>query len=257
MPFLLRYLDRLLIAAGVLVLVALSARTLGSLERAVVRDAPEALRLEGESYVLLYSLNSGMNKPAVLNTAGDVLVELSGWNSEVVVDGVRADLGRHGFHVELDRERGRGYLAFSSLPLRESEPSRAEVRKYQIAQVASLQGDRVVVEYAIIPNEPVHRAVLTLGLYRWYYTHLVRRGRTLSFQSSDLSRAAAEQHLRPRRLTPVQVTFSDDPQVEALANAHGIYALALRYEVRAPRPFQRTLLARLVLRAGAPEPVSE
>jgi len=233
----------------------LSVKTLHNLSNLAATEAPQELRLEGRDLVALYALNSGMNKPAILNRYGDALVEFSGWNSSVSVDGIGADLWTHAFHVELDRERTRAFLDWSSVPLRQDVPQDRRMLKYQVEQVVSLSGNGAVVEYYFVPNEPMRDVDLTVGLYKWYYQNLTRTGDRFSFVSTDLGRLETEQRMLPRRDTPVLVRSSTPAQsVQTLANEFGVYAIDFSYTAHSPKIYERTLLARLeVIMAQGPQ----
>lgn len=194
----------------------------------------------------LYTLNSGMNKPAILNRQGDALAEFSGWNSFVSVDGIAADLWNHAFHIELDRERTRAFLDWSSVPLRQDAPQERRMLRYQIEQVVTLLGSRAAVEYYIIPNEPVRDVQLTVGLYKWYYQSLQRTGDQFSFVSTDLGRLDTEQRMQPRRFTPIILRSVTQPRgIQTLANQFGVYAIDFSYTTRFPKIYEKTLLAKL------------
>ena len=236
-------------------LIVLSLKTLHNLSTISATEAPQELRLDGAALTALYTLNAGMNKPAILNHRGDALVEFSGWDSSVTVDGVSADLWSHAFNIELDRARNRAFLTWSSVPLRQDDPGQGHHRRYQIEQVVTLLGPRAVVEYYIIPNEPVRTVDLTVGAYKWYLRDLRRQGGVFSFLSADLTRQDAERRLKPGRLTRVTVrSLVPAVAVRPLVNQFGAYALDFSYEVANPRTYERTLVARLEVTAvgGAP-----
>jgi hypothetical protein len=141
--FVRQHIDRILIALGLSLLIVLSLRTLHNLQTISATEAPQELRLDGGALTALYTLNAGMNKPALLNRRGDALVEFSGWDSFVNVDGVSADLWSHAFNIELDRGRNRAFLTWSSVPLRQDDPGQeGHHRRYQIEQVVTLLGPR-------------------------------------------------------------------------------------------------------------------
>ena len=233
-------------------LIILSLRTLHNLSTISATEAPQELRLDGGALTALYTLNAGMNKPAILNGRGDALVEFSGWDSFVSVDGVSADLWSHAFNIELDRARDRAFLTWSSVPLRQDDPGQeGHHRRYQLEQVVTLLGPRTVVEYYIIPNEPVRTVDLTVGAYKWYLRDLRHEGDTFSFLSADLTRQDAERRLQPGRLTQVTVrSLVPAVGVRPLVNQFGAYALDFSYEVAQPRTYERTLVARLEVTEG-------
>jgi hypothetical protein len=242
--FLWRHIDRILIAAGFVHLMVILGATIRNLTRMYAVEVPEEVRLPGGSFTALYTLNAGMNKPALLNRYGDALVEFSGWNSYVTVDGVTADLWSHAFGIELDRSGNRAYLTWSSIPLQQSNSQSRQVRRYQITQIVSLKGDQAFVDYYIIPNESLERAQLTVGLFKWYYQDFTASTDQFSFLSSDLDRPQAEERLRSRRLTHVTVLSQTPPQSQrVLANDFGTYGLELSYAIPRPKPYERTRLA--------------
>jgi hypothetical protein len=228
-------------------LIILSLKTLDNLANLAAVEAPQELRLDGGDLIALYTLNSGMNKPAILNRFGDALIEFSGWNSYVTVDGVTADLWSHAFNIELDRERNRAFLTWSSIPLRQSGPDGRQVRKYQIEQVVTLDGPTATVEYYVIPNEPVQRMQLALGLFKWYFLNLNKSGDRVSFMSSDLNRIQVEQRATHRRLTSVRMKLGEPKTYRVLSNEYGPYAVEATYVVGTPNSYKRTLVTRIVL----------
>lgn len=200
--------------------------------------------------MVLHTLNSGMNKPAILNRYGDVLVEFSGWNSYVTMDGVSADLWSHAYNIALDRERQQVFVTWSSIPIRDSDPQRRRVRGYQLEQVVTLEGPHAVVEYYIIPNEPIKQIHLRVGLYKWYYQKVRRFSQGISFHAADLARHEMEGRRRANRMNLVQMDFSTPPDdVQVLSNQFGPYSVELAYRARSPRLYERTLLARLRVHA--------
>ncbi len=229
-------------------LIVLSVKTLNNLTNLAAVEAPQELRLDGGDLTALYTLNAGMNKPAILNRAGDVLVEFSGWNSYVTVDGVTVDLWSHVFNIELDRERARAFHTWTSAPLRQGDPQGHRIRRYQIQQVVSLLPNHATVEYFIIPNEPVTQVQLTLGLYKWYYQALTRSADQFVFSSSDLTRQQAEQGFKARRFTAVAIRSMTQPHsATVLSDDVGNYAVQIAYRISSPNVYGRTLLARLQL----------
>jgi hypothetical protein len=233
---------------GLSLLIILSLKTLDNLANLAAVEAPQELRLDGGDLIALYTLNSGMNKPAILNRFGDALIEFSGWNSYVTVDGVTADLWSHAFNIELDRERNRAFLTWSSIPLRQSGPDGRRVRKYQIEQVVTLNGPTATVEYYVIPNEPVQRVQLVLGLFKWYFVDLKPSGDRLSFLSTDLSRQQAEDKIRPRRLTPTEINSWRPDRYRIMSNEHGPFEVEAAFVANSPKPFERLLIARIYLK---------
>ncbi|HKV45839.1 MAG TPA: hypothetical protein VJT32_14375 [bacterium] len=253
--FLIQHIDRILIVLGLSFLLILSVRTLHNLADLAAVEAPQELRLGSGDLQALYTLNAGMNKPAILDRRGDALMEFSGWNSYADVDGVSADLWSHGFNIELDRQRNRAFLTWSSLPLRQSDPQERRMRRYQLEQVVTLEGSQAVVEYYIIPNEPVRDARLTVGLYHWYYHALSPSKDGFVFSVTDLTRLEAEERLQPRRYTPARVAFLTTPEgVRTLTNEFGVYAIESSYRLHAPRLYERTLLARMSVAVSGETP---
>jgi hypothetical protein len=242
--FVLRHVDRILIAIGLTALILLSARTLHNLSVISATDAPQELRLEGSELTALYTLNSGMNKPAILNARGDALVEFSGWDSYVTVDGVTTDLWSHAFNIELDRARDRAFMTWSSVPVRRDQSSPERLRKYQIQQVLILRGNQADVEYYVIPNEPVHTVTLTIGVYKWYMRDFQRVGNMFSFIAPNLTRTEAEQHMQPRRVALVTIRPLIAPEsVHPMINQYGTYAVNFSFRVITPRTYERTPIA--------------
>ncbi len=209
-------------------------------------EAPQELRLGGGDLQALYTLNAGMNKPAILNRRGDALVELSGWNSYANVDGVAADLWSHAFNIELDRERHRAFLTWSSIPLRQNAPQGRRMRKYELEQVVTLEAGEAFVEYYIVPNEPVRDVQLAVGLYRWYYRNLKPSTEGFAFTGTDLTRLQTEQYQQPTRFTRAAIRLMTRPDtVRTLTNEFGVYAVELSYRASAPRIYERTRIAKL------------
>jgi hypothetical protein len=251
--FLVRHFDRVLIMLGLSLLIILSLKTLDNLANLAAVEAPQELRLDGGDLIALYTLNSGMNKPAILNRFGDALIEFSGWNSYVTVDGVTADLRRHAFRTELDRERNRAFLTWSSIPLGHSRSDGRRVRKYQIEQLVTLNGPTATVEYYVIPNEPVQRVQLVLGLFKWYFVDLKPSGDRLSFLSTDLNRQQAEERSKPRRLTPTAVDLWRSERYRTMSNEHGPFGVEVLFVTLSPKPSEINRIARIdVERAGEP-----
>jgi hypothetical protein len=91
--FLVRHIDRVFIVLALSLLIILSLKTLDNLANLAAVEAPQELRLDGGDLIALYTLNSGMNKPAILSRFGDALIELCGWNSYVTVDGSQLTRG--------------------------------------------------------------------------------------------------------------------------------------------------------------------
>ncbi len=235
-----------MITLGLSFLLILSAKMMHNLADLAAVEAPQELRLGSGDLQALYTLNAGMNKPAILNRRGDALVELSGWNSYANVDGVTADLWSHAFNIELDRERNRAFLTWSSIPLRQSAPQGRRMRKYQMEQVVALDAGQAFVEYYIVPNEPIRDAQLTVGLYHWYYRNLKPSPEGFGFTSTNLNRLQTEQYLQPTRFTRAMIRLVTRPgSVRTLTNEFGVYAIELSYRASAPRIYERTLVARL------------
>ena len=227
-------------------LLILSVKMMHNLADLAAVEAPQELRLGGGALQALYTLNAGMNKPAILNRRGDALVEMSGWNSYASVDGVATDLWSHAFNIELDRERNRAFLTWSSVPMRQSAPQGRRMRKYQLEQVVSLDGGQALVEYFIVPNEPIQDMQLTLGLYHWYYRNVDPSADGFTFTSTNLNRLQAEQQLQPTQFTRAEIRLGVRPHgVSILTNEFGVYAIELSYRMRAPKIYERTLVARL------------
>lgn len=249
--FLLQQIDRILIVLAVLLLILLSIKTLNNLATLLAVEAPQELQLDAGDLVALYTLNSGMNKPAILNRRGDALVEFSGWNSYISVDGVTADLWTHSWNIELDRARRRAFFTWSSAPLRQSDPQARRVRRYHLQQVTTLDGPRALVEYYIVPNDPVNQVRLTVGLYGWYLRGLRQDSQGFFFLRSDLNREAAERRELPRRVTRVYVRALLPPQdVHVLSNHFGAYALEVTFAALTPSVYRRTPLAALEVTAA-------
>jgi hypothetical protein len=195
-----------------------------------------------------------MNKPAILNGRGDAMVEFSGWNSYANVDGVTAALWSHAFNIELDRERNRAFLTWSSVPVRQSAPQGRRMRKYELEQVVTIAAGQAAVEYYVVPNEPVRDLQLTVGLYRWYYRNLKPSAEGFAFTGTDLTRLQTEQYLQPTRFTRAMLRPVTRPDsVRTLTNEFGVYAIELSYRASAPKIYERTLVARLevALRGGS------
>lgn len=186
-----------------------------------------------------------MNQPAVLDLTGAVLVEFSAWNSAVAVDGVRMDLWSHAASIELDRASSRAYVAWSSVPLRDSDPRFVRLRRYQVVQTLKLvKGGRAVVEYSIVPNERTDVVQLELGLYKWYFAHLRVGEQMYEYLSGDLSREQMDAGQVPRRWIPVRLELAKAPVSVNIKEApRGPYAIWATFEVRSPKPFERTPLA--------------
>jgi hypothetical protein len=243
---LIQHVDRILIALGLSFLLILSVKMMHNLENLAAVEAPQELHLGGGDLQALYTLNAGMNKPAILNGRGDALVEFSGWNSYANVDGVTADLWSHAFNIELDRDRNRAFLTWSSVPVRQNAPQGQRMRKYQLEQAVTIGMGQAAVEYYIIPNEPLRDLQLTVGLYHWYYRDLKPSAEGFAFTATDLTRLQAEQHQEPRRLTHAMIRPVTRPDsVRTLSNEFGVYAIELSYRASAPKIYERTRVARV------------
>jgi hypothetical protein len=122
------------------------------------------------------------------------------------------------------------------------------VRKYQIEQVVTLDGPTATVEYYVIPNEPVQRVQLVLGLFKWYFLDLKPSEDRLSFLSTDLNRQQAEDKNTPQRLTPTEIKLWRPHRYRTISNEHGAFEVEAAFVTNLPKPFERSLIARIYLK---------
>lgn len=240
--FLLRHIDRVVIALGLVALMLVAMRALHNvaLLAAEVTFQQEMRRDYGDMTVL-YTLNAGNNKPVFFNRDGDALVEYSAWSSSVTVDGITLDLWSHAFNVHVDKETGRIYLTMSSsrgAPQR-SDP---EPKRYQIEQQVEVVGKTARVRYYFIPNQPVETVRFTVGHYGWYFERLRVVDGIVRFDRSNLTRERYEHGDMANRFTAVTVRPGPGGKVEVLRDQYGTYAFTLTYAIRSPAPYEKTLI---------------
>lgn len=241
--FLLRHIDRVVIAFGLVALMLVAMRALHNvaLLAAEVTVQPEMRRDYGDMTVL-YTLNAGNNKPVFFNRDGDALVEYSAWSSFVTVDGITLDLWSHAFNVHVDKETGRTYLTMSSsrgAPQR-SDP---EPKRYQIEQQVDVVGKTARVRYYFIPNQPVRTVRFVLGHYGWYFERLRVVDGLITFDRSNLLRERYEQSDVPSRYTSVTVRPGPNGKIEVLRSQFGPYAFNVTYTLQSPASYEKTLIA--------------
>jgi hypothetical protein len=242
--FCIRHIDRIIIAVSFLTLLVLGVQTVHHMEAVLAVEVPQEAHLDGGTLTALYTLNAGQNKPLLTNRYGDPIIEYSASSSFVAVDGVSADLWSHSFNLEFDRPRDHAFMGLSSGSLITANPQNGKVRRYQIEQVLSIQGDSATVEYYLIPNQPVHDVRLTIGHYAWYFHDLQQDGGGVRFTRNDLTRDMEESHNRASRVSDVMLQLKLPPlDTRVLTNAFGPYAVETVYLIANPKVYERTLVA--------------
>jgi len=246
--FCLRHIDRIIITLSFVVLLVLGIRTVQHMEAVIAVEVPRETRLDGGMLSAIYTLNAGQNKPLISNRYGDPIIEYSASSSFVAVDGLSAELWSHAFNLEFDRPSDRAFMGLSSASLINANPQNGMVRRYQIEQALSIHGNVVVVDYYLIPNQPVHNVRLTIGHYGWYFHDLQQRPGVVRFTRNDLNRQMEESRNAATRGTDVTLQLKL-PAVDTrvLANAFGPYAIETLYAVVNPKVYERTLVASEVL----------
>jgi hypothetical protein len=242
--FCIRHIDRIIITASFLILLALGVQTVRHMEAVLAVEVPQEARLDGGTLTALYTLNAGQNKPLLTNRYGDPIIEYSA-SSFIAVDGVSADLWSHSFNLEFDRPRDHAFMGLSSGSLVTANPQNGKVRRYQIEQVLSIQGDSAIVEYYLIPNQPVHDVRLTIGHYGWYFHNLQQRRGAIRFTRNDLTRDMEESRNQPSRTTNATLVLMRLPvETRVLTNSFGPYAIETTYVTANPKVYERTLVVR-------------
>ena len=242
--FCMRHVDRIIIMLSFLTLLGVGLRTFHNMEAVIAVEIPQETRLDGGTLTAIYTLNAGQNKPLISNRYGDPIVEYSASSSFIAVDGLSADLWSHSFNLEFDRPRDRAFMGLSSASLINANPQDGKVRRYQIEQVLTIHGDSVVVEYYLIPNQPVHNVRLTVGHYGWYFHNLRQRGDAFQFTRNDLNRDMEESRNRPSRMTDATlVLMLPSADTRVLTNSFGPYAIETTYVISNPKVYERTLIA--------------
>jgi len=135
-------------------------------------------------------------------------------------------------------------MGLSSAALINANPQNGRVRRYQIEQVLVLHGDSAVIEYYVIPNQPVHNVRLTIGHYGWYFHDLQQRPGVVRFTRNDLTRDMEESRNQPSRTTDATLVLMRSPaETRVLTNSFGPYAIETTYASANPKVYERTLVA--------------
>lgn len=190
----------------------------------VVQDGPTRAQVD---------LTSGANKPMVSHR-GVQAVEVSGWESDLTVNGDTRSLWRHRF-------------GFSRNPESNTIVYTRSTSRYELAQHITVTRGTVLVEYYITPepDTAIQTVTVDLAFYRDHFDAVAADDRDVRFQYSD----GGDEY------TGTLSVGDNGELIEVDRGAQGPKYFVVTHTISDPPPARRTLIARheITLSGGSPD----
>lgn len=182
--------------------VALAGVTFAGLRGLPLDDAHASRHeLEAGRYHAILSLNKGSDKPLLLSDEGRTLLDVSGWESRIRVNGSERALYRHEYGVA--REGGTAYLTWSA-------PEYALEQRVLVSE----EGVRLEWWFVRAPRTGPQEVVVEIGQYAYLMRDASLVERTVRFALDPWDpREAPPKPVRPE---PYAVTLAFDRAPDAL-----------------------------------------
>jgi len=224
--FLATHITTIIWIVALLVLIGIVAQASVSSQQSVKEEYKQKLILEEGSMDATMDLTSGAQKPLVTHQ-DRVVAEVSGWSSDLTVNGNSKPLWRHQFDYSKDSGRDTLYYTRGG-------------SGYEIQQTVTVKQRRVIIEYHVIPTatREIDDVTLALSHYRWHYSNVSIENETAHVQYTEGGRKYAA------------TIDLQGPVVETYVNPteNGPNYFTATYTVVDPTPNEKTLLAREVIR---------